>query len=39
MKELTEKDLAWQRGFEAGVGFTLRHLREEKNVSEKATDA
>ncbi len=28
MKELTEKDLAWKSGFEAGVAFTLRRFTE-----------
>ena len=26
MKEITEKDLAWRKGFEAGVAFTLRNF-------------
>lgn len=26
MKEITEKDLEWRKGFEAGVAFTLRRF-------------
>lgn len=29
MKEITEKDLAWRKGFEAGVAFTLRRFTED----------
>lgn len=28
MKELTEKDLVWRHGFEAGVAFTLKRFTE-----------
>ena len=28
MKEITEKDLEWRKGFECGVAFTLRRFTE-----------
>lgn len=30
MTELTEKDLAWQRGFEDGVFYTFGHIDKDK---------
>ena len=33
MKEINEKDIAWSKGFEAGVAFTLAYGAAPANIS------